>query len=310
MDERLYNEIKEKYGKDASWAIWNDPLAPYEDPFTLGDYQKVEGKLKPNYVLVGFNPSGNIYDDFSNFHNLKDDPRNLHINAIRNANKLKYAFINTEYEGAYMTDIIKLAAIKEDIELANSAAVKKYIKEHPEVEVESIRMFKEELEFIGSKNPFIIALGGDAYDVLMRGDFTCKICKVTHYSHRVPSSREEYKELVWKEIENELNGIIGKRSGGTTVKKNPKEELIKAAEETLDRFKKVAGDRYIMDLDKSRETYIYILRDREKIGCVKNSDPVFEYHNSHPLGTKRIRLNDLTDEDIEDAILNTHPLRR
>jgi len=96
------------------------------------------------------------------------------------------------------------------------------------------------------------------------------------------------------------------RRFATKGKKNHKEELIKAAEKTLDRFKKVARDRYEIDIDKSREACIYILRNRENIGCVKNSDPVFEYHNSHPLGRKtRIRLENLTDENIEDAIFST-----
>jgi len=204
MNEELYNQIKEKYGKDASWAIWNDPNADYEDPFTLLDYQKVKDKINPNVVLVGFNPSDNIFDDFSNFHNLKNDRRNLPSKTKSNANKLKYAFINTKYEGAYMTDIIKLAAIKGKVKLANSAEVKKYIKSHPEVAVESVKMFKEELDFIGSKDPFIIALGGDAYDILNEFLGGYSICKVAHYA--VYGNAPKYKELVWKQIHSYLAG--------------------------------------------------------------------------------------------------------
>jgi hypothetical protein len=202
MNETLYNEIKKKYGLDASWAIWNDPFSCYEDSFYLEDYEKVKDKINPNVVFVGFNPSDNIIEYFSNFHNLKDDKRNLPSKTIYNANKLKYAFINTEYEGAYMTDIIKLDTIKGKVELTKSGEVKKYIRNHREVECESIKIFEEELNFIGSKNPFIIALGRDAYNVLsryhLRAYSICNICKVTHYA--VYGNAEKYKELVWEEI--------------------------------------------------------------------------------------------------------------
>jgi ribosomal protein S8 len=198
MDEKLYNLIRKKYGKGASWAIWNDTFSYCDDPFSLGDYEKVKDKINPNVVFVGFNPSDNIIEDFSNFHNLKNDKRNLHQKAICNANKLKYAFINTEYVGAYMTDIIKLDTVKGKVKLADSAEVKKYIRNNPEVKCESIKMFKEELDFIGSKNPFIIALGGDAYNILSKFLRGYSICKVTHYA--VYSNAEEYKERVWKEI--------------------------------------------------------------------------------------------------------------
>jgi len=310
MNEELYNQIKEKYGKDASWAIWNDPNADYEDPFTLIDYQKVKDKVNPNVILVGFNPSDNIFDDFSNFHNLKNDSRHLHPNAIKYANRLKYAFINTEYEGAYMTDIIKLATIKGKVKLADSAKVKEYIKNHPEVVLESIKMFKEELDFIGSKEPLIIALGGDAYNVLSKLK-EYSICKVAHYSDwQHYSNSEEYKKRVWEQIKDFKNGVQNQKETHFITKgeKNKEAELVQVAEETLAKFKKVAGASYIMSINEPRNGWIHILRNRRKIGCVirRKDGYYFEFHNSHPKGRKtKINLNILTDGDMKDAIFNT-----
>ena len=79
-----------------------------------------------------------------------------------------------------MTDIIKL---HEEIK---SSEVKKYLRKHPEVEEENIKKFEQELIDIGSKNPILIALGNDSFNILNRNlKHKYKIYKVTHYSARI-----------------------------------------------------------------------------------------------------------------------------
>ncbi|MCL2100523.1 MAG: hypothetical protein FWH22_02280 [Fibromonadales bacterium] len=101
MDEKLYNAIKEKYGKHASWAVWGSD-------FKVPSYKEIAGKLKPNIVFVGLNPPSGIVIPFSNYHWTYKNGN------PGNDEKLKYAFEDTKFEGAYMTDIIKLDAIQDE----------------------------------------------------------------------------------------------------------------------------------------------------------------------------------------------------
>jgi len=191
MNEELYNKIKEVYGKHSSWAIW-------DIPFSLGDYQKVKDRIKPNIVLVGLNPSGEIKYDFGDFH-IFENKYNTPCYTLVNTMRLIHAFEDTDFEGAYMTDIIKnptnIKDIKDDIK--NDPKYKKDIKNHPKVK-ENIETFKEELKLIGSKDPLIIVFGNEANEIL--SGFQYPVYKVTHYAARDNTSCEEYKNKVWEEI--------------------------------------------------------------------------------------------------------------
>ena len=218
MDAETFNQIKEKYGKDASWAIWD-----IHSSF-LENYQKVEGRIKTDVVLVGWCPSGPIEKDFGNFH---IDWCELSSGTKGNTNKLIDAFKGSKYEGAYMTDIIKYETIKEvngevDVEAAN---VKIILENHPEVEIKNVEIFKEELEFIGSKDPFIIAFGNDVYDKLNKYFPNANVCKVPAYFDRFRNNGEgEYREAVWKAIDSYLasggNEAVKKEGNSVTYSPN------------------------------------------------------------------------------------------
>jgi len=196
MNSKLFQEIKEKHGRHASWAIW-----PLSD---LSDYEKISERIKPNIVMAALNPSGDIESDFRNFH-IPEGPSTMHPTTKSNTEKLIHAFKGSKFDGAYMTDIIKADTIK-GLNLSNSTEVIRYLKDHPEVEAENIERFKEELNFIGSKEPLIIAFGGDAFKILNRNRKKLegfKLIKATHYAIR--GDKITYKEEVWKMIKFQLS---------------------------------------------------------------------------------------------------------
>jgi len=151
--------ILKKYGHWASWAVWaeqepNKPKSKLGD-LTILDPQKNKSLLEeinPNVVLVALNFSdGAVNYPLGNFHT--DNPHNT-------AFKLRYALKNTPLWGGYITDIIK------DYDQKESAQVVSYLKANKSVVKKNVEIFREELKDLESKNPIIIALGSDVYEIL------------------------------------------------------------------------------------------------------------------------------------------------
>jgi hypothetical protein len=233
-DEDSYKKFKDDYGKDASWAIWDTPLSD------LSNYEKIKDRIKPNIVMMGLNISGEVSlnDEkyFENFHlpEDKDKMSKMKKTSITNIKKLIYAFEGEKFEGekfekdymanikgAYMTDIIKFRTIKDGgIKISTSDAVRKYLRENPEKELENIEIFEDELKAIGFDNPTIIAFGGAVHEILLRNkeDFeTINIIPVKHYSGSKDSYKEEVLKTIesyWKlkEMKQEMSPHIGKQS--------------------------------------------------------------------------------------------------
>ena len=90
LKQGLLDELAVKYGMFSSWAIWN-PANP-ADARIVTEHQ---GCLKASIVMVGLNISGPIPNTWQNFH------------SADHARKLMFAFNDSPYRGAYMTDIIK-----------------------------------------------------------------------------------------------------------------------------------------------------------------------------------------------------------
>ena len=92
-----------------------------------------------------------------------------------------------------MTDFIKLYPE------VDSAKVKTYLKQSPEVIDKSVAIFEEEIGYL-QKNPILVAMGGDVYRLLDKnlGD-KYKIAQIKHYSSYI--SKEDYRE----EVLNVLN---------------------------------------------------------------------------------------------------------
>ena len=100
MTIQKFQEIKENYGHYASWAIYSDTEIYDLSKFHDDDIHK---QVNPTVVFLGLNVSGQELDTFSNFHGTK----NSQYQSLRFAKRIREVFVNTQYYGGYMTDIIK-----------------------------------------------------------------------------------------------------------------------------------------------------------------------------------------------------------
>jgi len=183
MDKKTFEFIKNKYGLHASWAIWAEesdtPTSNMEDLSVFED-RNILSELNPNIILVGLNFSvaGVVQKPFQNFHGTGGG-----------AYKLRYALKGTPFWGAYMTDIIK------DFPEADSNNVMRYLRNNVSLVEENILTFEEEIKDIGSTNPLIVGLGGDAHKILKKHlGSKFNIIKAMHYSHFI--NKENYKEKI------------------------------------------------------------------------------------------------------------------
>jgi hypothetical protein len=191
IDIQQFENIKQKHGRYASWAVWAD--ASEKPKSNMGDVshfknESVLSLLKNNVVMVGLNFSRpvRVSEPFINFH----DP-----NPRANDFKIRYAFKDSAYYGAYMTDIIKF------LEEVDSKNVMKYLKERQEIIEKHLEKFRDEMRDIRATAPTILAFGKDAHKILsenLNKNEYCKLIKLTHYSHHI--GKEAYKEAVFKEI--------------------------------------------------------------------------------------------------------------
>lgn len=189
IEKEHYLKVAEKYGDCASWAIWADegdkPKSNIGDIriFDLDYNPDILSQLNPNIVMVGLNFSRTIEKErFVNFH----DKRH-----IAQDYKIRYAFKNTKYYGAYMTDVIK------DFEQVISGKVISYLQHNQCFEEQNIAVFKQELIDLKTNNPLIIAFGNHTYNILNKHlKHTHIIVKIPHYSKYI--SKEDYKIEVEK----------------------------------------------------------------------------------------------------------------
>ncbi len=194
----LYHKIRKKNGAFASWAVWEpqgeNPKSSMgaQKVFNLETNPTLLASLRTDIVMVGLNFSRDLKDPlpFSNFHD--ETP-------YANDFKIRYAFLNTPYYGAYMTDVLKHLVIPD------AQSVRDYIKGNPRVLQYHIKAFEEELEDIESYRPMVLAFGRDAYGALNR--YLDKkrysiLIPLTHYSHQV--RKEKYREAVHSQIAEAL----------------------------------------------------------------------------------------------------------
>lgn len=192
IDMQQFENIKEKHGRYASWAVWAD--ASEKPKSNMGDIshfknESVLSLLKNDVVMVGLNISRAVSEPFINFH----DP-----NPRANDFKIRYAFKDSPCYGAYMTDIIKF------LEEVDSKCVMKYLKEHPETIERNLRTFREEMHDLKATAPVILAFGRNTHEILsanLNKTEYFKLIKLTHYSHQI--GKEAYKKAVFREIESQ-----------------------------------------------------------------------------------------------------------
>jgi hypothetical protein len=90
FDQSRLNDLAASYGMYSSWAVWN-PAKP-ADAAIIADHV---AELNTSAVLVALNISRPIPAHWQNFH------------SQDHARKLMYAFNESPFRGAYMTDLIK-----------------------------------------------------------------------------------------------------------------------------------------------------------------------------------------------------------
>ena len=194
MDLETFEFIKNSCDMHSSWAVWAPELdTPKSNMgnlsiFDVSNNPHLLNQLNPNIILVGLNPSHEVPKTdqklFGNFHNGGPHSQDY---------KIRYGLKDTFLEGAYMTDIIK------DFPELVSGNVLKYLKKNPKILEHNIKLFEEEIKFLGSEDPIIIAFGSICYKFLLENlssDFN--IFKITHYAHFINSDkyRKEIKEFI------------------------------------------------------------------------------------------------------------------
>ena len=210
--EEVYYNLKERFGKVSSWTLWQDAEPQYPKS-NIGDMsvfheQNLLEKLQTNYVFVGLNPAVHDYEeireqeeDWCAFHSTD--------NQRQNDYKLRYALKGTEYWGSYITDIIK------GYNETNSQRVLEDLEANKDLLDRSIELLRTELEIIGEP-PVIIALGGEAYRILIGiKEFlppVKSIVQITHFSYRI--NKENYKKRILRELQSVsiINGLLQKQN--------------------------------------------------------------------------------------------------
>ena len=181
-----FDEIRERFGHFASWAVWAEEgkkpkdnvadltvLNPDKNPTLLDT-------LHGHSILLGLNISRRIERPLGNFH----DSRPMATDF-----KIRYALKGTNYWGSYMTDIIK------DFEEKSSGKMMSYLRSNRDFELENLERFREEIQLLGYANPVLVTFGKDAEAITRRNlgqEF--QIVGIPHYANYV--SKEEYRAQV------------------------------------------------------------------------------------------------------------------
>lgn len=142
--------------------------------------------LRNAVVMVGLNISRTFSEPFRNFHD--PSPR-------ANDFKIRHAFANTKYYGAYMTDIIK------NVKMVNSTDLLAHLRNRPALIRENADTFREELRDLRSSKPIILAFGNSTYKLIAENvpaSYYSRLIKLTHYAHHI--GKEHYRDTVLAQI--------------------------------------------------------------------------------------------------------------
>jgi hypothetical protein len=188
VDRETFERIKQKHGRYASWAVWAE--ASGNPKSNVGDLSVLDPDRNPtllqtlrtDVIMVGLNVSRFLPVTLGNFHDSSPAGQDF---------KIRYAFAETPYYGAYMTDVIKGVVTLESGDLI------RYIGANPSVVAENVSGLLEEFTDLNSTSPLLIAFGGDAYQLAAKhvpANRYSQLVKVTHYSHFI--SKEAYRDRV------------------------------------------------------------------------------------------------------------------
>jgi len=186
----VFESVKQTWGGYASWAVWQQRMPGEKPTVRVGDLTVLDpdlnpsllATLNPEVVMVGLNAADRevMPAPWGNFH----DPR-----PVSKDFKIRFAFEQTPWWGAYMTDVIK------GINQTNSKQVVSYLRQHPDEISVQIARFRQELKDTGAVSPLLLVFGGDAWRIVsryLRDDY--QMIKLRHYSDY--SSQETYRDQV------------------------------------------------------------------------------------------------------------------
>ncbi len=186
IEMEKYMRLKEKYGAQASWAIWDN--APEGEEHTKKNvdgmdwYKKDESKLvkrlNDKYILVGLNCSeqDSKAGTWQNFHST--DKKKCRDHVFRYAimgRKVEGSYITGKVEGSYITDLFK------GIRKTKSGNVIGKMKKDDVECRRQIANFKKEIDLVSEK-PVLIAIGGGVEWFLKKYCREYTIVKIPHYA--------------------------------------------------------------------------------------------------------------------------------
>jgi hypothetical protein len=200
IEKEVFEKIRKEHGIYASWAVWKDegstPASNIDNLsiFDLDNNLQLLKVLKPSIVMVALNWGGhngvinkdqlNNYQPFTNFHSTH--PNKDYI--------IRYAFKDTEFYGAYMTDIIKFYSA--------TNADENYLND-PNVLEDNKKIFEAELNDLNCKNELIIAFGEETFKKLnlpFRNKFN--IIQIPHFCSRQANKKENYRREVLEKLKD------------------------------------------------------------------------------------------------------------
>jgi hypothetical protein len=190
FDRDTFDRIKQRHGGYASWAVWAEADKPaksnMEDLGVLDPDRnpRLLAILTNDVVMLGLAISAPLSEPFQNFHG-----------PSGGAYKIRHAFEDTPYYGAYMTDFIKGVVIPE----ANSA--RRYLAEHPLVVRENIQRFLAELDDLRADRPTILTFGGDTYRLVANNlprEKYSRLIPIMSYGNYI--SQQNYRQAVLEQI--------------------------------------------------------------------------------------------------------------
>lgn len=183
-----FDRIKQRRGAYASWAVWAEASGKPKsnvsdmrvlDPDANSDLLEI---LKNDVLMIGLNISRSFSEPFRNFHDTSPKSNDF---------KIRHAFANTIYYGAYMTDIVK------NVEMIESARHVCYLKENPSVIDANVRTLLDEIEDLRCDRPTILAFGSVVHQLIARNlspTAYSRLVRLTHYSCRM--EKEKYRQAV------------------------------------------------------------------------------------------------------------------
>ena len=189
VDRETFDRIKEKHGPYASWAVWSKPngrpkshmgdltvLDPDQNPALLG-------MLRSDVVMVGLNLSRDLPPPFGNFHDVRPEGQDY---------KISFAFTDTPFYGAYMTDIIK------GVVMLKAGNLMRYLAANQHVVAESVECLLEEFDDLKSESPTVIAFGGSAHLLAAKhlpANRYSRFVRVRHYADYISQTADRKQVL-------------------------------------------------------------------------------------------------------------------